>query len=213
MKKYKINGIIVEGNTCLDAISKIKDDVTSDIPYLLNMAKDYAGHSDWQRVANICYSIVDKLKRAKLADSIRDSVNYEYLLSEERKAVEDYKKAISETNDKNELYVLSHILKEEAHHIELLENLQKGKVEFNDSKKLKDYDKKNIINYLNKLVGNIGLHVERQIDDYKYLLKPNYKWDYKMADQVRNILESKGHEVMVIAPNVYVTLNKLAKYD
>ena len=49
-------------------------------------------------------------------------------------------KAISETNDKNELYVLSHILKEEAHHIELLENLQKGKVEFNDS--IKDEDKK-----------------------------------------------------------------------
>lgn len=93
MKKYKINGIIVEGNTCLDAISKI-----------------------------------------------RDSVNYEYLLSEERKAVEDYKKAISETNDKNELYVLSHILKEEAHHIELLENLQKGKVIFSDS--IKDEDKK-----------------------------------------------------------------------
>ena len=133
MKKYKINGIMVEGNTCLDAISKIKDDITSDIPYLLNMAKDYAGHSDWQRVANICYSIVDKLKRAKLADSTKDSVNYEYLLSEERKAVGDYKKAIAETNDKNELYVLGHILQEEAHHIELLENLQKGEVEFNDS--------------------------------------------------------------------------------
>lgn len=211
MKKYKINGIIVEAKSVLDGISKIKDDITSDIPYMLNMAKDYASNSDWQKVANICYSIVDKLKRAKLADSnikdenlfmivdknegayiyniksnsnsilsynttynsklaskfskqeaeniikklennidwknqfklsefiddsnTKDSLNYNYLLSEERKAVEDYRKSISETADKNELYVLSHILKEEAHHIELLENLQKGKVEFNDSGK------------------------------------------------------------------------------
>lgn len=77
----------------------------------------------------------------------------------------------------------------------------------------KDYDKKNIINYLNGLVGNIGLHVERQIDNYKYLLRPNKKWDYHMADQVRKILESKGHEAMIVAPEVYVTLNELAKYD
>lgn len=136
MKTYKVNGIIVKGNTCLDAISKIKDDITSDIPYMLNMAKDYANNLDWQKVANICYSIMDKFKRAKLADSnIKDEIDYDYLLSEERKAVEDYRKSINETTNKNELYVLSHILKEETHHIELLENLQKGKVEFNDSGK------------------------------------------------------------------------------
>lgn len=75
MKTYKVNGIIVKGNTCLDAISKIKDDSTSDIPNMLNMAKDYAKGENWQVVANICWSIADRLKRAKLADSIRDSLN------------------------------------------------------------------------------------------------------------------------------------------
>lgn len=70
---------------------------------------------------------------------IKDLVDYDYLLSEERKAVEDYRQAINSTKDKNELYVLSHILNEEAHHIELLENLQKGKVEFNDEIKGKYY--------------------------------------------------------------------------
>lgn len=66
-------------------------------------------------------------------DSVDGNVDFEYLLSEERKAVEDYRKAIASTTDKNQLYVLSHILKEEAHHIELLENLQKGKVDFKDA--------------------------------------------------------------------------------
>ena len=66
-------------------------------------------------------------------DSLDANIDFAYLLSEERKAVEDYRKAIASTTDKNQLYVLSHILKEEAHHIELLENLQKGKVEFKDA--------------------------------------------------------------------------------
>lgn len=69
MKIYKVNGIIVKGNTCLDAISKIKDDSTSDIPNMLNMAKDCAKGGNWQVVANICWSIADRLKRVKLADS------------------------------------------------------------------------------------------------------------------------------------------------
>lgn len=61
------------------------------------------------------------------------AVNFDYLLTEERKAVEDYREAIEQTTDKNALYVLSHILKEETHHIELLENLRQGKVDFEDS--------------------------------------------------------------------------------
>ena len=61
-------------------------------------------------------------------------IDFDYLLSEESKAVQDYKDAIAKTSDKSALYVLSHILKEESHHIELLENLRKGKVEFEDSK-------------------------------------------------------------------------------
>lgn len=62
-------------------------------------------------------------------------IDFDYLLSEERKAVQDYKDSIAKTSDKSALYVLSHILKEESHHIELLENLRKGKVEFEDCKK------------------------------------------------------------------------------
>lgn len=46
---------------------KTEDDITSDIPNMLNMAKDYASNSDWQRVANLCWSITDKLKKAHLA--------------------------------------------------------------------------------------------------------------------------------------------------
>lgn len=63
----------------------------------------------------------------------KPSIDFDYLLAEERKAVQDYRNAIAMTDDKNAIYVLSHILKEEAHHIELLENLRKGKVEFADS--------------------------------------------------------------------------------
>lgn len=88
--------------------------------------------------------IVDLIISHKSTDSIHDakrgrkpkkkpSIDFDYLLAEERKAVQDYKNAIAMTDDKNALYVLSHILKEEAHHIELLENLRKGKVEFADS--------------------------------------------------------------------------------
>ena len=62
-------------------------------------------------------------------------VDFDYLLGEERKAVKDYQNAIEATEDKDKLYVLSHILTEETHHIELLENLRQGKVEFADSVK------------------------------------------------------------------------------
>lgn len=175
MKKYKINGIIVEGNTCLDAISKIKDSnlssayaelkkyypdaqvsMTNNTLIVKNINELGLGIKNFLTNLNKKYGrtvsgfggrltneprITNNEALLFISDSkIKDFVNYEYLLSEERKAVEDYKKAISETNDKNELYVFSHILKEEAHHIELLENLQKGKVTFSDS--IKDEDKK-----------------------------------------------------------------------
>ena len=64
-----------------------------------------------------------------------NSIDFDYLLGEERKAVKDYQNAIEATDDKDKLYVLSHILTEETHHIELLENLRQGKVEFADSVK------------------------------------------------------------------------------
>lgn len=60
------------------------------------------------------------------------SIDFDYLLKEEEKAVQDYKAAIAQTNDSDALYVLSHILKEEAHHIELLKKLQQGEVHFED---------------------------------------------------------------------------------
>lgn len=83
--------------------------------------------------------------RAEFYDSKKtkkdaNEIDFDYLLSEERKAVQDYKDSIAKTSDKSALYVLSHILKEESHHIELLENLRKGKVEFEDSKDDDDFD-------------------------------------------------------------------------
>ena len=50
---------------------------------------------------------------------------FQYLIDEEKKAIEM-------TNDENTIYVLSQILKEETHHLELWINLQKGKVEYAD---------------------------------------------------------------------------------
>lgn len=87
----------------------------------------------------------DMLKTREYEDSKKmkkdaSEIDFDYLLSEERKAVQDYKDAIAKTSDKSALYVLSHILKEESHHIELLENLRKGKVEFEDSKDDDDFD-------------------------------------------------------------------------
>lgn len=186
MKKYKVNGIIVEGNTCLDAISKIKDEdlfmivdkgegayiynIKSNSNSILSYDTTYnsklASKFSKQEAKNVIKKLennIDWKNQFTLSEfmddsNTKDSINYEYLLSEERKAVEDYKKAISETNDKNELYVLSHILKEEAHHIELLENLQKGKVTFNDS--IKDEDK-----YV--------VYAEETWDNYRALFKKN----------------------------------------
>ena len=60
------------------------------------------------------------------------SIDFDYLFKEEEKAVQDYKTAIAQTNDSDALYVLSHILKEETHHIELLKKLQRGEVHFED---------------------------------------------------------------------------------
>ena len=162
MKKYKINGIIVEGNTCLDAISKIKDDITSDIPYLLNMAKDYAGHSDWQRVANICYSIVDKLKRAKLADSINGD-DLDYLIEEEYRAVKDYKKAIENTTNSKLLRLYQHILKEELEHIRELQEAKKVDSLTKDDDLVDKYQR--IVDRTIELFGRIGAGLYDELDE------------------------------------------------
>lgn len=53
-------------------------------------------------------------------------VDFDYLLAEERKAVEDYREAIAQTTDAKLLTVLSHILKEETEHIEELEAARNG---------------------------------------------------------------------------------------
>lgn len=74
------------------------------------------------------------LNKDKILEKNASEIDFDYLLSEERKAVQDYKDSIAKTSDKSALYVLNHILKEENHHIELLENLRDGKVEFEDSK-------------------------------------------------------------------------------
>ena len=133
--KASMSGKEIDVNIAIEKLQALHNKVVSMIS---TMPKEYdLNIKDANKLLVQIQDNIKFLKRTFLEDSINDSVDanvdFAYLLSEERKAVEDYRKAIASTTDKNQLYVLSHILKEEAHHIELLENLQKGKVEFKDA--------------------------------------------------------------------------------
>lgn len=77
------------------------------------------------------YNIKKLINDSAMIDLSNEEINY--LIEEEKQAVQDYKQAIEMTSDSKVIYVLSHILKEEAHHIELLEQLRDGKIKFEDS--------------------------------------------------------------------------------
>lgn len=71
--------------------------------------------------------------------NIRDSISDESideLSEEEKKAIEDYRKAIEGTTDPKLLELFAHILKEETEHLEELQNAKEGEFEdsVNDSK-------------------------------------------------------------------------------
>lgn len=114
----------------------------------------------------------NEVKDSAIIDLSKEEINY--LIEEEKQAVEDYRQAISMTEDKNALYVLSHILKEEAHHIEMLEQLRDGKVQFADSvdkvvlklsKKKNDYDEFVIRFYKNNKFDEMRSYYTDDWDD------------------------------------------------
>ena len=131
--RANISGKEIDVKIAIEKLQSLYDEVFNMI---LTIPKEFNFNTkDVNKLLEQIRDSVKFLKRMFLEDTIKydnDAVDFTYLLTEERKAVEDYRKAIASTTDKNQLYVLSHILKEETHHIELLENLQKGKVEFND---------------------------------------------------------------------------------
>lgn len=121
-----------------ESVDEIKEDIESganDIDNLTigNKKLEEDLRLELESVYEKYHGMIKDDNEEEIKSKDRD-IDFDYLLSEERKAVQDYKDAIAKTSDKSALYVLSHILKEESHHIELLENLRDGKVEFEDSK-------------------------------------------------------------------------------
>lgn len=113
-------------NANKDNIENIKNEIEE------NHDKDLLNEQQYYNLLKGVKIMKNKFNNIKFKDAEKD-INFEYLLEEERKAIEDYRAAIAKTTDHNAIYVLSHILKEEAHHVELLEKLKSGKIEFTDS--------------------------------------------------------------------------------
>ncbi len=113
-------------NANKDNIENIKNEIEE------NHDKDLLNEQQYYNLLKGVNIMKNKFNNIKFKDAEKD-IDFEYLLEEERKAVEDYRAAIAKTTDHNAIYVLSHILKEEAHHIELLEKLKNGKIEFTDA--------------------------------------------------------------------------------
>lgn len=68
-------------------------------------------------------------------DSIKDEYDnddLQFLIDDEIEAINGYKKVIEKTDNPKLLALLSHILKEEAEHVEELRNAQAGKFEIDD---------------------------------------------------------------------------------
>lgn len=68
-------------------------------------------------------------------DSIKDEyddADLQFLIDDEIEAINGYKKVIEKTDNPKLLALLSHILKEEAEHVEELRNAQAGKFEIDD---------------------------------------------------------------------------------
>ncbi len=113
-------------NANKDNIENIKNEIEE------NHNKDLLNEQQYYNLLKGVKIMKNKFNNIKFKDAEKD-IDFEYLLEEERKAIEDYRAAIAKTTDHNAIYVLSHILKEEAHHVELLEKLKSGKIEFTDS--------------------------------------------------------------------------------
>lgn len=97
-------------------------------------------------------------------------VDFDYLLSEEHKAVNDYRTAISQTDDPKLLTVLSHILKEETEHIEELEAARKGIYEDKGLMDAEVLTRQERIRFVEKLTAG--------------LQKPPYNYDKMTANEI-----------------------------
>lgn len=97
-------------------------------------------------------------------------VDFDYLLAEERKAVNDYRTAISQTDDPKLLTVLSHILKEETEHIEELEAARKGVYEDKGLMDAEVLTRQERIRFVEKLTAG--------------LQKPPYNYDKMTANEI-----------------------------
>ena len=107
-------------------------------------------------------------KIAKLFSKCKDSVKDDdltYLTAEEEKAIDDYKKAISNTSDPKMLRIFSHILKEETDHLEELQN-----------ENVEDSYTKDAVTYLTKEQLN---NIERDISSVKgKYISMAFRYDY-----------------------------------
>lgn len=63
-----------------------------------------------------------RIKKMYSTEITTKDISIEELSEEEKKAIEDYKKAISETNNPKLLDLFAHILKEETEHLKELQN-------------------------------------------------------------------------------------------
>ena len=73
---------------------------------------------------NLDLAIVDEHTEEVINDSVNDSDMIDYLIIQEKKAIEDYDKALAMPELSAYHDVLSHIKSEEEHHIEELEELK-----------------------------------------------------------------------------------------
>lgn len=65
--------------------------------------------------------------------TVGDEITLQYLIDDEYEAIEGYRKMIAQTTNPKLLTVLSHILKEEAQHVEDLRRAQSGEFDIEDS--------------------------------------------------------------------------------
>lgn len=74
----------------------------------------------------------DKTIRTDSVKDEYDNADLQFLIDDEIEAINGYKKVIEKTDNPKLLALLSHILKEEAEHVEELRNAQAGKFEIDD---------------------------------------------------------------------------------
>lgn len=197
--KYKIKNHIIDAKSPVEAlkIHKMLDSL-KDSYYIVACEKgdfwfDENGKpNEFKKAKRFkSYQEADSWRRSKgegsvqeINDSVKDD-DIDYLSQEEEKAIEDYKKAISNTKDVKLLKLFAHILKEETEH---LEELQSEEIE--DSCK----DSENYIIY--KIGSNIygtnednynsKIQNEREIQNFT-------KSGFKNVEEVVEYMKKYGH--------------------